>query len=263
MEEGVKAVMMAGMKLRAIAVDVDRTLTDEALLLDLDAIRVIRLLEAAGIPVVLCSGRDIIALGALAHYLGTNGLVVAEDGAVLGRFTAAHYDARLLAKPERAHQGLTALQEALGSAIQVIPVPSRLASFVLTRTFDRATANRILAARGIEAKVADSALSFQLADRDIDKGTGLVEAAARLGIEVGEMMAVGDSLTDVDMFRVAGWSAAVGNASAEVKAEAAYACAAPYGQGFIEAVRRAVDLFRPDLAGLSWPVVPSEGRRRA
>ncbi len=36
------------MKLRAIATDIDRTLTDDALVMDLDAIRVIRLLEGAG-----------------------------------------------------------------------------------------------------------------------------------------------------------------------------------------------------------------------
>ncbi len=87
----------------------------------------------------------------------------------------------------------------------------------------------------------------------MNKGTGLVEAAAILGIGVGDVAAVGDSPNDLDMFRVAGWSAAVGNAEAQVKAEATYTCALPHGQGFVEAVREVVSLFRPDLVGLPWP----------
>lgn len=243
------------MQLRAVAADVDRTLTDDALVLDLDAIRTIRLLEGAGIPVVLCSGRDVIALGALAHYLGTSGVIVAEDGAILGRFGPAHYSTRLLAKPERVHEALAALEEAFGVDVQVVPVASRLASFVLTRALNAKAANRLLTERGLKAKVVDSSLSYELTDEEVDKGTGLVEAAAMLGIRVADMAAVGDSPTDIDMFRVAGWSAAVGNAGPDVKAKATYACARPHGQGFIEAVLRAVDLFRPDLAGLSWPEI--------
>ncbi len=241
------------MKLRAVATDVDRTLTDDALVMDIDAIRTLRVLEGAGIPVVLCSGRDVIALGALAHYLGTSGVVVAEDGALVGRFSASHYQTQLLADPSRARDALEVLRERFGADVQVVPIPSRLASFVLTRGLDREAANALLAERGIRAKVVDSSLSFELADKDVDKGTGLVEAAAMLGIRPEDMIAVGDSPTDLDMFRVAGWGAAVGNSHDEVKAGATYVCERPHGQGFIEAVRRAIELFRPELAGLPWP----------
>ena len=241
------------MKLRAIATDIDRTLTDDALVMDLDAIRVIRQLEAAGLPVILASGRDIIALGTLAPYLGTSGVVVAEDGAVVGRFGPMSYQTRLLGRPERVQAALTALKEAFGSDVQVVPIPSRLASLVLVRCLDLEAANRFLKESGLAAKLLDSGLSFELADADVDKGTGLVEAAALLGIGVGDVAAIGDSPNDLDMFRVAGWSAAVGNAEAQVKAEATYTCVLPHGQGFVEAVREVVSLFRPDLAGLPWP----------
>jgi len=45
----------------------------------------------------------------------------------------------------------------------------------------------------------------------------------------------------------------VGSAEAQVKGEATYTCALPHGQGFVEAVREVVSLFRPDLTGLPWP----------
>ncbi len=241
------------MQLRAIATDVDRTLTDETQAIDLDAIRTIRLLERAGVPVILSSGRDIIALGTLAPYLGASGVVVAEDGAIIGRFGTMHYQTRLLARPERAHAAVAALEAEFGADVQVLPVPSRFASLVLTKALDLEAANRFLAERGLGAKVIDSGLSFELADADVDKGTGLIEAAAMLGVRVADIAAIGDSPNDIGMFRVAGWSAAVGNAEAGVKAAATYACRLPYGQGFVEAVRHAVNLFRPDLAALPWP----------
>ncbi len=248
------------MDLQAIATDVDRTLTDDDLVLDLEAVRAIRLLEKAGVRVVLCSGRDVVALGALATYLGTSGVVVAEDGAVVGRFGPAHYQVRTLARPERVHQARAVLEEAFGPAVQVVPVPSRLASLVLTRALDAEAANRLLAERCLPARVVDSGLAFELADAGVDKGTGLGEAASMLGVRLAGVAAIGDSPNDLDLFRVAGWSAAVGNAPPDVRSQATYACRLPGGQGFCEAVRHAVRLFRPDLAGLPWPQ-PEEATR--
>ncbi|RJQ07390.1 MAG: phosphoglycolate phosphatase [Bacillota bacterium] len=241
------------MELKAVATDVDRTLTDDNLLMDLDAIRTIRLLEAARIPVILSSGRDATALAALAPYLGTSGTVVAEDGAVVGRFGPSHYHTRVLARPERVREALAALREEFGPDIQVVPVPSRVASVVLTRALDPGPVTHFLREKGLPAQLIDSGLSYELADVDVNKGTGLVEAAASLGIRPEQVAAVGDSPNDIDMFAAAGWSAAVGSASDEVKGAATFVASAPHGQGFCEAVRAVILRFRPELAGLPWP----------
>lgn len=244
------------MRLRAIATDIDHTLTDERHLLDLDAVRVIRLLEAAGLPVILASGRDLTSLGTLGVYVGTCGLVVAEDGGIVGNLRPESFGVRPLADPSRVHEALAALKGAFGGRVQVVPIPARVVSLVLLRTIDRDEANAFLEAEGLRARVLDSGLAYELADADVDKGRGLAEAVSTLGLAPAEVAAIGDNHNDVEMFRTAGWSAAVANAPDEVKDEAGYVCAASHGQGFIEAVRRALELYRPDLARLPWPVAP-------
>ncbi len=57
------------------------------------------------------------------------------------------------------------------------------------------------------------------------KGRGLAAVAAALGITAAQTLAIGDSWNDVEMFRWAGFSAAMGNAPAEVKQQATYTTA--------------------------------------
>ncbi len=54
----------------------------------------------------------------------------------------------------------------------------------------------------------------------IDKGFGLRRCAERLGLDPGEVIAVGDAMNDVPMLRAAGLGAAMENAGPEVAAEA-------------------------------------------
>jgi len=160
---------------------------------------------------------------------------------------------RVLARPERVKEALAALREEFGPDIQVVPVPSRVASVVLTRALDPGRVRKFLGEKGLPAQLIDSGLSYELADADVNKGTGLVEAALSLGIRPDQIAAVGDSPNDIEMLAAAGWSAAVSNASGEVKASATFVTSASHGQGFCEAVRVAVSRFRPELAGLPWP----------
>lgn len=51
----------------------------------------------------------------------------------------------------------------------------------------------------------------------VSKGTALASLAERLGVKREEVMAVGDSLNDIEMIRYAGLGIAMGNARAEVK----------------------------------------------
>jgi hypothetical protein len=148
------------LKLKAIATDVDHTLTDDRLLIDLDAIRTIRLLEGAGVPVILCSGRDLTSLSALGAYLGTSGLVVAEDGGLLGSMGARNFSVRPVADIDRVKEGLAVLREAFTWKVQVVPIPARVVSYVLMRALDKDEANALLARRGVRARVIDSGLPW-------------------------------------------------------------------------------------------------------
>ena len=64
------------------------------------------------------------------------------------------------------------------------------------------------------------------------KGVGMEHACRALGVPVENSVAMGDSENDLDMFRHAGWSVAMGNASPDVQSQADWVTA-PAGQGGI------------------------------
>ena len=68
------------MTYRALATDVDGTLTSKAHGISTGAIQAIRGLEARGVPVILASARPYPILNILREYLGTSGAIVCENG---------------------------------------------------------------------------------------------------------------------------------------------------------------------------------------
>lgn len=73
------------------------------------------------------------------------------------------------------------------------------------------------------------------------KGAALEWLAARLGVPLEAVMAVGDHHNDLELLRRAGLGVAVANAQPEVRARAGWVTAAPYGLGVAEALRLALD----------------------
>jgi len=73
-----------------------------------------------------------------------------------------------------------------------------------------------------------------------DKGTFLESLSRRLAIPPQAIAVLGDMSNDLAMFRKAGTSIAMGNASAEVKALATYATAANTEDGFAKAIEHYV-----------------------
>ncbi|CUP01549.1 MULTISPECIES: HAD family hydrolase [Hungatella] len=70
------------------------------------------------------------------------------------------------------------------------------------------------------------------------KATGLREIAEYLGIELSEIMTVGDNENDNDFLRISGIGVAVANAEPETKKCADYVTAAAGAAGVVEAINR-------------------------
>ncbi|MEL7656275.1 MAG: HAD hydrolase family protein, partial [Bacillota bacterium] len=118
------------MEIKAFVSDVDKTLTDDNLLLDIDAIQTIRCLEAAGIPVVLVTARDYMTAASLSIFLGACGLVAAENGSVLWNMRSGK-SPQVLGSKIRIASGLSVLQTCLGDLVQIYNMPGRLCSAVV------------------------------------------------------------------------------------------------------------------------------------
>jgi len=221
---------------RIIATDIDMTLTDAKLRLDTAAVEKIRSLESKGTRVILTSGRNLAVTGALAQFIGTCGLVVAENGGAIARYQTP---IRILGRMENARVALDLLRKRMKAKIVERPDSRygiRLSDVAVERTFQPEEANKILAESGLRIRLVDTGVTFLLLDADLDKGLALKKLAKLRGFSLASLVAIGDNYNDLDLFRVAGYRIAVGNAPEEVKAHADYACKRRYGKGFLEAV---------------------------
>ncbi len=89
---------------------------------------------------------------------------------------------------------------------------------------ERARANRHFTAIGdiITTTSSDVDVNLELNAKTANKGWAVMELAGKLGIEKAQVMAMGDNHNDIDMLKAVGYSVAMGNAEAEVKALAAH-----------------------------------------
>ncbi len=73
---------------------------------------------------------------------------------------------------------------------------------------------------------------------EASKGSALSNLCRRMGIDPGDVIAVGDGWNDLEMFKVAGMGIAVANAPDSLKEEADYVCDHPAYKGVIEVIKR-------------------------
>ena len=111
---------------------------------------------------------------------------------------------------------------------------------VLQRTFDLDLARKILAENNIDAELSDSQYAYHINSPGINKGRGFSEIMKKLSILRDDVIAIGDSATDIPLFKVAKTSIALDNASEQVKSEATMVTRAKAGDGVIEALYKLV-----------------------
>jgi hydroxymethylpyrimidine pyrophosphatase-like HAD family hydrolase len=112
----------------------------------------------------------------------------------------------------------------------------RFTDIALQRTFDAKAADKRAQELGLPVEVIDTTYAVHIKDKRVDKGTGLVRIAKRMNIDLSEFAAIGDSNSDLPMYRLAGFRASVGNAGPELKQDSDYVARAEYGNGFAEII---------------------------
>lgn len=85
---------------------------------------------------------------------------------------------------------------------------------------ERARVWRVLEQRGGLTITSSVATNIEVNTEGTNKGMALLALAQSLGIQPGQVMAIGDSLNDLEMIRAAGVGVAMGNALPEIKAAA-------------------------------------------
>jgi len=213
--------------IKAMAVDIDGTLTDDHRALCPISVEVVRRLK---VPVILATGNTHCFTRSVSVMLGIPKIFVAENGGVIS-YSDGEVD--YLADIKLCEWAFEELGKIIPD-LQKHDARYRFTDIALQRNFDVARATRYILDLGLPVELVDTKFAVHIKEKGIDKGTGLCRMAEHLGISLKDIAAIGDSLSDIPMFRISGFRAAVGNSNHELKDMSDYVAKASYGAGFAE-----------------------------
>lgn len=228
--------------IKAIAIDIDGTITYKDRRLDVAAVDAVRRAEVAGLPVVLATGNVLCFAEAAAILLGASGPMIAEDGGIV--FDRVNGREHVLGDRVETERGLVALKGAFVGLRQTRSSRMRLTGLTLERTITAEQAMDVFRREALDLVAIDSGFAIHVKSPSVNKGDALRKAASLLGISTAEIAAVGDAPNDVEMLQVSGLSFAVANSHELAKKAATQVTKKSHGEGVAEAVEKIIELYR-------------------
>jgi 5-amino-6-(5-phospho-D-ribitylamino)uracil phosphatase len=239
-----------GWRPRLVALDIDGTVVDHDGDLPGDVRAAVAAVLAAGVPVVLATGRSWHGTRPLVDELALPpGLSVSSNGAVVVRYppeqivSAVTFDPReVIERVETLAPGTLIAVEEIGVGYRltghfpggdltgemIIEDAAQLSARPVTRVILRDPARSDgdfleladqLGLHGVAYFVGWSAW-LDIGPAGVSKASGLSQVVGELGLGPADVLAVGDGRNDIEMLRWAGRGVAMGDAVAEVRAAA-------------------------------------------
>lgn len=215
-----------------VATDIDGTLTDKELHLHPAVVASLQRLEAHGLPVTLATANAMPVGWAIKTYTGASGPMIAENGGVV----MFGDEIEVLGERKLALEAFEDLKKHFPQVNESFTNRFRSVGVSMRPTGQIEPLREFIDKHYPELSLTDSAYNYHLIEKRISKGLALKGVAERLKLDLGKVVALGDSDVDVSMFEVVGYSIAVGNASEAAKQHASKVTQAPFGEGFVEAV---------------------------
>ncbi len=222
---------MKSIKLFAIDIDGTITINGEGMV-DLEILSKLRYLIKLGYKIVYVTGRSSVEAFILSVFGGTTKVSVGENGGVITKSPTNHI---LLADKEKCMKGYHLLAKEVDD-IEIKQVFPRMTEVVLTRTFDIDKGNRILRENNMDLVLVDSNYAYHINEKKINKAYGLGYALNMLNINPSEVVAIGDSETDIPMFELCENSISFESSNFKVKKMAKYIVDGKNGEGLINAL---------------------------
>ena len=221
------------LNIKAFAVDIDGTLTENGNgMIYLPAVSKMRFLEKIGYRVFFVTGRSSIEAYVLSVFLGITRVAIGENGGVVSKGPSDH---TILGNKDLCLKGFEILKQSI-SHVDTKPVFPRLSEVVLQRTFDIEEGKKIFKEKGLKLDLVDSKYAFHINEVGVNKAKGLNLALEFLNIEPTEVVAIGDSETDIPVFGNCGLSIALGHSDDEVKVHADHVVSGKEGVGLCDAI---------------------------
>jgi len=218
--------------MKAIALDVDGTITDKTRKVCINAIKAIYNAEKKGVPIIFVTGNILCYTRALSVLFGTTGGLVAENGGVIESCQGTQVLGDI-AKCEHAYNFLKSKFD-----VHKVVFSDRMSEIAIKREIDVNIVKETL--KDYDVEIYDTKFAIHLTDPSVDKGSSLKIVAGDMGIDPKDIMAIGDSENDMEFLEVVGMKIAVSNADEELKDIADYVTKKPYGDGVREAIERFV-----------------------
>ena len=231
------------MTIEAIAVDIDGTITDEKRRICISAIEALRKAEAEGIPTIIVTGNVVNYAYATEVLIGCSGGIVCENGGVVFKEGENNNAVETLVEKDFVTSAEAHLKEKLGDKFDVYASHDnmyRLTETVFYKTLKREELEEALRDFKYldELEIYDSGFALHVTDKRVNKGTSLRYLCERSGIDMNNVMAIGDSQNDEDFLKEVGYKIAVGNAEDKLKEISTYTCERKFGDGVAEAIEK-------------------------
>ncbi|MCD6492303.1 MAG: phosphoglycolate phosphatase [Archaeoglobaceae archaeon] len=213
---------------KAVAIDIDGTITYANRAINCKAVEALRKLK---IPVVLATGNISCYARTAAKLIGVSDIVICENGGVV-RFSYDGDDV-VLGDIVKCLRAVELLKKHFD--VELLDAEYRKSEVCLRRNFDIEEGRGII--KEIEGvKLIDSSFAYHIVDANVSKGKALRYIAEKIGLDVKDFLAIGDSENDIDLLKTAGFGVAVANADTKLKDAADLVTSKNDGEGVIEAL---------------------------
>ncbi len=188
------------LKKKTFAIDIDGTITLNGMgTIHLGALSRLRSLKDEGHNVVLVTGRSSVEGYLLSIFGGLTRMAIGENGGCITFGDKIQH--KLLGNKGECIHALATIQSKLDAEIKEKPVFPRKTEIVLERTFEIDTAQKIIDWEKLNVVLSDSGYAYHINSKGVDKGSGFLEAIKILDVDLKDVIAIGDSETDIPLFK--------------------------------------------------------------
>lgn len=214
--------------IKALAIDIDGTITDKRRRLNLKAVQRLRDLEDNGISIILSSGNNLCFMNAACIMIGTSGPLIAENGGIVELDDNVHYlgDSKRVKKAFDVISSKYNLRKVKRSHL-------RITEIAVFRDVDvKLLEKEVDPGWGVD--IVDSGFAIHIKDKRVNKGEALKFVSKLIGVKPENIAAIGDSENDYEMIKYAGIGISIGDKNMGEFCD--YVTKKSFGEGAIEAL---------------------------